>query len=183
MPRTKFAAFRLGAQGAADLAAAGAAGRDPLAPAVRQGCQADLARDGLRHLDDGREVEVFNRRPDRAVGAGADSASLRGGYNSSSCRTFPLAESRPRTTSARKGYFRHGLEPARRARLGRTVLAHLYWSDLCELSTFAVEMSARCENPCGKFPICRRWAGSYSSARSPRGLRSDKSRSNSSSAS
>ena len=28
--------------------------------------QHDLARDGLRHLDHGREVEVSNRRPDRA---------------------------------------------------------------------------------------------------------------------
>ena len=33
---------------------------------VDQLFQHDFARDGLRHLDHGREVEVFDRRPDRA---------------------------------------------------------------------------------------------------------------------
>ena len=37
---------------------------------VDQFLQHHLARDGLRYLDHGREVEVFDRRPDRARRAG-----------------------------------------------------------------------------------------------------------------
>ena len=46
---------------------------------VEQLLQDDLARDGLRHLDHGREVEVFDRRPDRARRSGRRSSSLRCG--------------------------------------------------------------------------------------------------------
>ena len=37
---------------------------------VDQFFEDDLARDGLRHLDHGREVELFDRRPDRACWVG-----------------------------------------------------------------------------------------------------------------
>ena len=61
---------------------------------VEQFLQHDLAGDGLRHLDHGREVEVFDRRPDRARRSGCGSSSLRCGYISSSCRTLPSAPQR-----------------------------------------------------------------------------------------
>ena len=35
---------------------------------VDQLLQNDLAGDGLRHLDNGREIEVFDQRPNRARG-------------------------------------------------------------------------------------------------------------------
>src|SRR5262249_36997153 len=50
-------------------------------------------------------------------------------------------------------------------------------------SAFALEMSARWVNACGKLPISRLLTGSYSSEKSPRSFRSASSRSKSSSAS
>jgi len=61
---------------------------------VDQLLQNDLAGDGLRHLDDGREIEVFNQRPNRARGIPRSLLLPAVRTLSSNCRTLPAAPQR-----------------------------------------------------------------------------------------